>query len=222
MVERTGRRARAAAVAVVAPLAALLALAVLRLPPEAPGLRTEVAGAIGRSGVSHPVSAVLLDFRGYDTWLELGVLLVAAIALLAVRRGHDLRALPVPPAADPVLAWLARLLVPVMVLAAGYLLWRGSHAPGGAFQAGAVLGAAGVLLLLTGHRSVAGLRPLALRAALAAGFVAFLAAGTAAALAGGAVLQHPPALAGTILVLVETAAALSIGATLAALFAGAR
>ena len=47
---------------------------------------------------------------------------------------------------------LTRLLVPVLILVAAYLLWVGAHAPGGAFQAGSVLGAAGVLLLLSGWR----------------------------------------------------------------------
>jgi multisubunit Na+/H+ antiporter MnhB subunit len=219
---RAARLARAGAALVLAPLAALLAGAVLALPPDAPGLGDEVAGAIGRSGVSHPVSAVLLDFRGYDTWLELGVLLVAAVALLAIRRAPDLRAAPAEPSTDPVLDWLTRLAVPGMVLAAGYLLWRGSHAPGGAFQAGAVLAAAGVLLLLAGRRSVAGLSPLPLRLLLAAGFLAFLAAGAAGGLAGGAFLQYPPPVATAVILAVESAAAVSIGATLAALFAGAR
>jgi multisubunit Na+/H+ antiporter MnhB subunit len=222
MAEATGRAARIAAAAVAVPLAVLLAAAVLRLPAEPAALAGVVERELERSGVSHPVTAVLLNFRAYDTWLELGVLLVAAAALLAVRRAHDLRDVPVPRAADPVLTALAGLMVPLMVLAAGYLLWLGSHAPGGAFQSGAVLGAAGVLLLLAGRASVTWPGPQALRLGLAAGFLAFLVAGGAAALGGRHFLEYPPALADTLILGVESAAALSIGLTLAALFAGAR
>jgi multisubunit Na+/H+ antiporter MnhB subunit len=216
------RGRRIAAAGFVAALAVLLGAAVLALPAAPAELAGRVQGEMGRSGVEHPVTAVLLNFRGYDTWLELGVLLVAVVALLSLGRAHDLRALPRAAAPDPVLAWTTRLLAPVMVLVAGYLLWLGSHAPGGAFQAGAVLGAAGVLLLLAGHRSVTGLPALPLRAAAAAGFLAFLVAGAASALAGGAFLQYPLRHAGTVILLVEAAATLSIGVTLAALFAGAR
>jgi multisubunit Na+/H+ antiporter MnhB subunit len=222
MAEATGRAARIAAAAMAVPLAALLAAAVLRLPAEPAALAGVVEREMERSGVSHPVTAVLLNFRAYDTWLELGVLLVAAVALLAVRRAADLRDVPVPHDADPVLSSLAALTVPLMVLTAGYLLWLGSHAPGGAFQSGAVLGAAGVLLLLAGRASVTWPGPLPLRLGLAAGFLAFLALGGAASLAGGRFLQYPPTLAGTLILCVETAAALSIGLTLAVLFAGAR
>jgi multisubunit Na+/H+ antiporter MnhB subunit len=222
MAERAGWARRGGAALVLAPLAGLLVAAVLALPPEPAALAGEVRGALHRSGVSHPVTAVLLDFRGYDIWLELGVLLAAVAALLSLRREHDLRSLPAASAPDPVLAGATATVVPVMVLAAGYLLWLGSHAPGGAFQAGAVLGSAGILLLLAGRRSVAALPAPSLRAAAAAGFLAFLAAGGGAALAGGAFLQHPPRVAGLVILGVEAAASLSIAVALAALFAGAR
>jgi multisubunit Na+/H+ antiporter MnhB subunit len=222
MADRTGAAARVAAALAIVPLGAVLARAVLTLPTEPAALVGEVEAAMGGSGVSHPVTAVLLNFRGYDTWLELGVLLTAALALLAVRRTGDVRDAAAPAAVEPVLDGVARLLVPLMVLVAGYLLWLGSHSPGGAFQAGAVLGAAAVLGLLAGQRSVTALGALPLRLALTAGLLAFLAAGAAAAAAGGHFLEHPPARAGAVILAIEAAATLSIGVTLAVLFAGAR
>ena len=51
----------------------LVAWAVLGLP-ESAGLREAVTAQMDRSGVSHPVTAVLLNFRGYDTLLEVAVL----------------------------------------------------------------------------------------------------------------------------------------------------
>ena len=117
---------------------------------------------------------------------------------------------------------LSRLLVPVLILVAGYLLWVGGHAPGGAFQAGAVLAAAGVLLVLAGWRPGATLVGLPLRIVLVAGPGMFVAVGVAAILMGGRALEYPPSLAGALILLIETTATLSIGITLSALFLGGR
>ena len=113
----------------------------------------------------NPVTAVLLNFRGYDTLLEMVVLLVALLGVWALG-GRSLRPEAAP---GPVLDTLVRLLVPVLILVAAYLLWVGAHAPGGAFQAGSVLGAAGVLLLLAGWRVHTDLMGLPLRFILVVG-----------------------------------------------------
>jgi hypothetical protein len=56
-----------------------------------------------------------------------------------------------------------------------------------------------------------------LRAGLVLGFCMFLAV-AAAALAEGALLQYPPALAGALILLVEAGLTLSIGLVLASLY----
>lgn len=169
-----------------------------------------------RSGVGHPVTAVLINFRGYDTLLEMAVLLLALIGVRSLAPGsfHPL------PAPDAVLDRLTRLYTPLMMLVAGYLLWRGADAPGGAFQAGAVLGASGVLLLLAGWRLPSSLRGWPLRLVIILGVAVF--GGMAALLAwyNGELLQYPVGHAGALILLVESAAALSIGITLAALYLG--
>ena len=55
------------------PVAVGLGYVVLSLPPYATGLSVEVAANLETSGVSNPVTAVLLNFRGYDTLLEMGL-----------------------------------------------------------------------------------------------------------------------------------------------------
>ncbi len=117
---------------------------------------------------------------------------------------------------------LSRLLIPLLILVAGYLLWVGARAPGGAFQAGSVLGAAGVLLLLAGWHPDARCTGLPLRIALTVGLGVFMAVAVLPVLLGGRLLEYPPSLAGTLILLIEAAATLSIGATLAALFMGGR
>jgi multisubunit Na+/H+ antiporter MnhB subunit len=198
-------------------LAGVLLAAVLAIPRDAPSLLDEVALDLPRSGVSQPVTAVLLNFRGYDTWLELGVLLIAVVAVLSLRTDPGLTGMPPGNAGAPLL-WLVRLLVPMVVLVAGYLLWLGKSAAGGAFQAGVLLGAAGVLLWLAGRRPVA--REWQWRVLLVTGFAVFLGIGMGSTAAGGLLFEYPGEWAGTLIMVIETGAAVSIGATMSALFIG--
>lgn len=199
-------------------LAAGLGYAILSLPTQSPGLSDLVTANLETSGVGNPVTAVLLNFRGYDTLLEMGVLLLALFGVWSLGAAPRQR----EPSPGPVLDMLSGLLVPLMILVAGYLLWVGSHAPGGAFQAGSVLGAAGVLLLLTGWRPGTRFAGMPLRIALVAGLGMFVVAGMLFVLMGKQFLEYPPPFAGMLILLIEAAATLSIGIALAALFLGGR
>lgn len=213
-----GRTLLAATLALL--VALLLGAAVLQIPDAPARLGPVVSAALHESGVTQPVTAVLLNFRGYDTWLELGVLLLAVIALLALRGTSHLQDVR-PLTADPLLGGLASVLVPLMVLAGGYLLWLGTHAAGGAFQAGAMLAGAGVLLRLAGHRTVEQATSRLLHVAIMCGFAAFLLTALILLASGYALLEYPAGRARTLIVLIETAAAVSIGCTLATLVTGA-
>jgi multisubunit Na+/H+ antiporter MnhB subunit len=114
------------------------------------------------------------------------------------------------------------LLIPILVLMASYLLWVGASAPGGAFQAGSVLAAAGVLLILTGWQLNEKLQGLPLRFALVAGLSIFMAVGVVLMLFGRRFLEYPPSVAAAWILLIEAAATVSIGITLVALFSGGR
>ncbi len=205
---------------IVLPLIATgLGYIILSFPPDAPGLSTAVATHLEASGVSNPVTAVLLNFRGYDTLLELIVLLLALLGVWSLGGTVPQQAATPAPL---VLETLTRLLVPVLILTAAYLLWVGAHAPGGAFQAGSVLAAAGVLLLLIGRHPRAALMALPLRLILVLGPATFLVIAVVTMLIEDALLKLPPEHAGKLILLLETTAMLSIGATLAALFLGGR
>lgn len=199
-------------------LAAGLGYAVSTLSSQAPGLGERAAANLETSGVNNPVTAVLLNFRGYDTVLEMGVLLVALLGVWSLGGIPQQR----ESSPGPVLDVLSRLLVPLLILVAGYLLWVGADAPGGAFQAGSVLGAAGVLLLLAGWRPEPRFAGLPLRMTLAMGLGAFVVVGVVLMLMGRRLLQYPPSFAGALILLIEAAATLSIGVALAALFLGGR
>jgi multisubunit Na+/H+ antiporter MnhB subunit len=194
-----------------------LFVSILNLPAVTGFVRDAVAIKMPMSGVEHPVTAVLLNFRGYDTLLEIAVLLLALLVVLAVASGSAPKRSTPARSTDPVLQALARLLTPLMILTAGYLLWAGAHRPGGAFQAGAVLAAALVLLNLAGLLPAWTAPGKLLRLGLAGGFLVFLA--VAALLLGeGALLQYPPASAGALILLIEAGLTFSLGLTLAGLF----
>jgi multisubunit Na+/H+ antiporter MnhB subunit len=200
----------------VSAIALLLAAVVWPLSPV-DGLRVPVAGAMDVSGVAHPVTAVLLNFRAYDTFLELGVLLLAVLGAWSLGRHTPLPARAVP---GPVMPGTLRLLIPVAVVTGIYLLWAGSHSPGGAFQAGAVLGAAGVLWVLSRPRDLPAPPSPLLRLGLTAGAALFLAVGIAGLVGGHGFMGYPQPWAGALILLIEAAATLSIALTLVALFLG--
>lgn len=190
-----------------------LASVILGMPAPAVDLTAAVQASLAASGASHPVTAVLLNFRGYDTLLEVAVLLLAQAGMLAAGTVHPAPRL----AAPPMLTLVAKASTPLMVLVAGYLLWIGSSGPGGAFQAGAVLAASLVLLYLGGAMPAWDAPALPMRSGVTCGFMVFLAV-AALPSAGGALLQYPAGQAETLIVLVESALALSIGLGLGGLF----
>lgn len=206
---------RTAAIVIgAAAFAATLIAALLDLPPSAIHLPVLVDENLHLSGVAHPVTAVLLNFRGYDTLLEIGVLLLALLIVLAVGT-HD--GADVAPTADPILQTFARIAASLMALVAVYLLWAGTRQPGGAFQAGAVLAAAAVLLHLTGLLPAWREPGARLRSGLVAGFLVFLFVAIAL-LSQGTLLQYPQAAAGSLILLIESALTVSLGLILAGLF----
>lgn len=205
-------------------LALLVGLALLRAlwplaegPALLPALAQEQMPA---AGVDHPVTAVLLNFRAWDTLLELMVLL---LALLGVRQLQLTRQEIAPP--WPLLLAWSRLLAPLALVVGGYVLWRGAFAPGGAFQAGALLAAGAVVLRLNhllppvrwDNWLVRVLALLGLAVFLAVGLVAF---GLGGASPDTAWLAYPVAHAGVLILSIEVAATVSIATTLTLLVVG--
>ncbi|MDQ2078138.1 hydrogenase subunit MbhD domain-containing protein [Marinimicrobium sp. ABcell2] len=169
------------------------------------------------SGVSHPVTAVLLNFRAWDTLLELLVVLFALLGLRQLRPAS----LATPEPWPLLLAW-SQILAPLAVLIGGYLLWRGTAAPGGAFQAGALLAAGAVVLRLNGLLPSLSWHQWPIRVLVLMGVALFLGVAAATAWLGEGWLVYPRVWNTTLIVTIEVAATLSIAATLALLVAGGR
>ncbi len=218
MKQRLGRQLAAGAVSVS--LGAALWHAIGVRPTPLVSLPALVSDAIPASGVSHPVTAVLLNFRSYDTLLEIAVLMTAAVVALALREEQTTRT-DTPASARVryvVLDTLVWRLVPLLVLVAGYLLWIGSKRPGGAFQAGSVLAGAAVLLRLSGFAITPVDHRLVSRIAMTLGMVIFLCVAIGTALAGRELLDYPVAWSGALILVIESALTISIGVVLFSLF----
>ncbi|HRQ63516.1 MAG TPA: DUF4040 domain-containing protein [Xanthomonadaceae bacterium] len=199
-------------------LVAVLALALAELTPG-PG----TAGALARAALKdvelgNAVTGVLLLFRGYDTLLEIVVLLAAWLGAFALRGDEPPAPRTESAATVPLLDALLAAVVPLAVLVAVYLLRAGGHAAGGAFQAGAVLAAALVLLVLSGRLRPTPAPDLPQRVLLVLGVVVFGLLGLAMLIVAGQMLAMPGLWA---VYLVEVAMMVSIATTLALLFAGA-
>jgi multicomponent K+:H+ antiporter subunit A len=99
-------------------------------------------------GGANIVNVILVDFRGYDTFGELTVLVLAALGVAALATGSR----PPRPAGVPLLlAVAARWLLPLALLLSIFLFGRGHNAPGGGFVAGLVTAAALLLQYMAGH-----------------------------------------------------------------------
>lgn len=198
-----------------------LAGTVIALPFPGEGLAPLVEAYLAESGVRHPVTAVLLNYRGYDTLLEIAVLQAAVLGVLAFRPIRPVSLRRTRPDPSPVLRALTHWIAPLIALTGGYLLWAGAHRPGGAFQAGAVLAGGGVLLRLVG--AIPGFRSpnVGLRMGLVLGFAVFLAAATVPLSEGAGLMEYRETRAAVSILLIESALTLSIAVVLVTLFIGA-
>ncbi len=206
-------------------------------PRDRPGLGEPVRAHLRETGVDQPVTAVLLNYRSYDTLLEMGVLLVAVVILASLRTAGTVPAgetteggrpageascgaagsAPAPGGGlGPLFGTFMRAVGPGLLLIAAWLLFAGSSRPGGAFQAGAVLAALLILFRLAGIPLVGS--GVTRRFLLVAGVAGFLAVAGIGLLRGGAWLELPSTGAGAVIVALETVLAATIGVSLASMF----
>jgi multisubunit Na+/H+ antiporter MnhB subunit len=202
----------------VAGLLISLVTALLGYDAHDVGLEPLVTQSIELSGVTNPVTAVLLNFRAYDTLLEIAVLLIVVIAVLPIddRRTAFFRCVA-ETKHGLVLSALQRWVAPALVIFAGYLLWAGAYQPGGAFQAGALLAGACVLLFQGGIYRINYTSSIA-RLLLVIGLIVFVAVGLALIWVEGSLLTYPLEYSSILILLIEACATLSIAVALASLY----
>jgi multisubunit Na+/H+ antiporter MnhB subunit len=206
------------AAVVISIVTALLLINVFPLPAPDSGIRELVIRNLADSGVSNPVTAVLLNFRAYDTLLEIGVVLLALLGLNALGGQGRFDHLSDP---ESVLKGFYQLTLPLLILFSAYMVWVGKDEPGGAFQAAALLAAGGIIGRMTGANPLPhGWQSTSLRVTVSAGFAVFLSLGMLCWVHSGVFLRFAPASAGWLILVIEIVATFSIASTLIVLFLG--
>lgn len=190
----------------------LVLTTVWTMPAEMASVGNLALNSVEDSGVGHPITAVLLNFRAWDTLLEL---LVVVLAVLGVRQ-LELPTDTLPAAWPLLLAW-SRLLAPLSLMLGVYLLWRGADAPGGAFQAAALIASGLLMLRLVGLAPALPWSHWGVRLVVLLGSFTFLLTAMATAVFGAGWLTFPPAWSKTLILLIEVAATASIALSLAML-----
>jgi multisubunit Na+/H+ antiporter MnhB subunit len=204
-------------------IAAALAATLSLLPEPGPTLAPEALAHLAPTGLGNPVTGVLMAYRALDTLLETVVLVLAVIGVwsLAPDAVWGGIAGPYHPArADDPLVFLARLLPPIGIVLAVYLLWVGADEPGGAFQGGALLAAMWLLAVMAGLASVPAVSDRRLRLVLVAGPAVFLVIGLAGFVLADAFLAYPEAYAKPLIIVIEVVKMLAVAATLCLLVMG--
>ncbi len=172
--------------------------------------------------MSNPVTAVLLDFRGYDTLLEMVVLLLALLGIRMLNLQERLDELyPADAPRSALVDPLTAVIVPAAMMMSAYLYWAGSSRPGGAFQAGALLGSVGILLRLSGRLLPVQRQGPVLRIALVLGLLVFSLFALATLFWTGHTMAFPITGRYYLMVAIEGCLTLSIGITLVLLFVDA-
>lgn len=178
-----------------------------------------LADAMPDAGVIYPVTAVLLNFRAWDTLLEL---LVLILALSGVRQLYTSAHISEPAQANtwPLLTGWTQVLAPMLVIIGGFLLWNGSKAPGGAFQAGALIASAAVTLRIVGLLPPFRWSFWLTRMLVSAGALLFLTVAVSTFIFADGWLNYPVSLSARIIIAIEIFATISIAVTLALLIIG--
>lgn len=112
--------------------------------------------SLTEGGGTNVVNVILVDFRGYDTLGEVTVLALAALGIYAmldhlrlIGPSHDHENRPWNWDTKPVImATFSRLLLPLALLVAAFILLRGHNQPGGGFIAGLITAVALIMQYL--------------------------------------------------------------------------
>ncbi len=129
--------------------------------PASSGVSTHyIETAYEATHVPNLVSAILADYRNYDTMLETTVVFTAGTAILLFlgvplsplaqeREGPLEEESEKPAARDLIVETACRILFPAIQIFALYVLAHGHYSPGGGFQAGVILASSYILMAIS-------------------------------------------------------------------------
>lgn len=151
---------KAVSVLVCLAMIAVMLLTVSYLPPfgdpsnpannEVP--QRYIEQGVEETGVLNIVTAMILDYRAFDTFGEAAVLFMSVSAIVMILRREKeevmqsiLNTRPFEPRKDQIFMMVAQYLIPCVLLFGIYIAVNGHLSPGGGFSGGALLGAGLIL-----------------------------------------------------------------------------
>jgi multicomponent Na+:H+ antiporter subunit B len=152
-----------------------------------------IEGSMPQVATPNIVTAVLADYRGYDTLGETAVILTAGLAVILMLAGLPRRREEGETVYDnPIIEGVAKLIVPFIQIFGLYVITHGHYGPGGGFQGGVILAASMLLLRLTLGEEVEHRRfsPRAATVTAIIGMLIYFAAGVVPLFTGGEFLDY--------------------------------
>ena len=192
----------------------LLSSVLLLLNPFDTHLADQVTAKLASSGVSHDVTAVLLNFRSLDTLLEVAVIVLSLIAIGVL---NPLFVHNPPSFSSKVIHTFTALIFPVIAISALYILYSGAFQSGGAFQGAALLGGGYIIINLNNPRYLEKIQQFYIRIFYTIGLFIFLALGVVT-LFWGSFLQYPQGYAYFFILCIEAVLMFSLSTILGAYF----
>lgn len=107
-----------------------------------------VQNAYNDTKVPNLVTAVLADYRSFDTMFETCVVFIAMLGIFALLKREDNGDYDIEQKDDLIVRVAARFMVPFIQLFGLYVIAHGHYSPGGGFQGGVILGASLILLAI--------------------------------------------------------------------------
>jgi len=182
-----------------------------------PVIAEDIIKKLPYSGVSHDVTAVLLNFRALDTLMEVGVIFLALMAIYTVKPHFRYKPLSFE---NTITNTFVALLFPLIVLCSFYILYGGSYQSGGAFAAAALLAGGIIVLRLVKPRYLSDLQELSLRFVYVSGLLFFILVGIWTLLSGS-FLEYRGDIATFFIISIESVLTLSLAVILATYFINA-
>ena len=195
----------------------VLSSALIGIGPFEPIISNNIKHEVSQSGVSHEVTAVLLNFRALDTLLEVGVIFLALVAIYTIK--PHFRYMPLS-YENSITNTFVALLFPLIVLCSFYVLYSGAYQSGGAFAAAALLAGGIIILRLVKPVYLADLQEFILRFVYVSGLLFFLIVGIGT-LFFGSFLEYRGNVATILILSIETVLTLSLAVILASYFINA-
>ena len=149
---------RVIAILFIAALAVLLLYVVAKLPPmgdpQSPSRSPVATGYLENAqqdtGSHNVVTAVNINYRGYDTLGKVAIIFCALTGVLALlgreRKGRAHAYIDLSTVRSSIIVrTMVRFIVPFILLFSVYIILQGEITPGGGFQGGAIIGASMII-----------------------------------------------------------------------------